>query len=98
MPAASHVIISPAQGFDPMYKSLFDAMSVQGANIHLFGKPFSYHSGWIVEERMGIALAMGADAFDAKRKSEVAAHKILIRTATDREWRGQEETRRYMVV
>ena len=98
MPAASHVIISPAQGFDPVYKGLFDAMSVQGANIHLFGKPFSYHSGGIVEERMGIALAMGADAFDAKRKAEVAAHKILIRTATDREWRGQEETRMHVAV
>lgn len=98
MPAASHVIISPAQGFDPMYKGLFDAMSVPGANIQLFGKPFSYHSGWIVEERMGIALAMGADAFDAKRKAEVAAHKILIRTATDREWRGQEETRMHVAV
>ncbi len=98
MPAASHVIISPAQGFDPMYKGLFDAMSVPGANIQLFGKPLAYHSGWIVEERMGIALAMGADAFDAKRKSEVAAHKILIRTATNREWRGQEETRMHVAV
>ena len=98
MPAASHVIISPAQGFDPMYKGLFDAMSVPGANIQLFGKPLAYHSGWIVEERMGIALAMGADAFDAKRKAEIAAHKILIRTATDREWRGQEETRMHVAV
>ncbi|KAB3546161.1 MAG: formate-dependent phosphoribosylglycinamide formyltransferase [ANME-2 cluster archaeon] len=98
MPAASHVIISQAQGFDPMYKGLFDAMSVPGANIQLFGKPLAYHSGWIVEERMGIALAMGADAFDAKRKSEVAAHKILIRTTTDREWRGQEETRMHVTV
>jgi len=96
MPAASHVIISPAQGFDPMYKGLFDALSVPGANIQLFGKPLAYHSGWIVEERMGIALAMGADAFDAKRKAEVAAHKILIRTATDTEWRGQEETRMHV--
>nr|AAU82464.1 phosphoribosylglycinamide formyltransferase 2 [uncultured archaeon GZfos17F1]QNO49204.1 formate-dependent phosphoribosylglycinamide formyltransferase [Methanosarcinales archaeon ANME-2c ERB4] len=98
MPAASHVIISQAKGFDPMYKGLFDAMSVPGANIQLFGKPLAYHSGWIVEERMGIALAMGADAFDAKRKAEVAAHKILIRTATDREWRGQEETRMHVAV
>jgi len=98
MPAASHVIISQAQGFDPMYKGLFDAMSVPGANIQLFGKPFSYHSRWVVEERMGISLAMGADAFDAKRKAEIAAHKILIRTATDREWRGQEETRMHVAV
>ncbi|MEA3324509.1 MAG: formate-dependent phosphoribosylglycinamide formyltransferase [Euryarchaeota archaeon] len=98
MPAASHVIISPAQGFDPLYKGLFEAMSVPGANIQLFGKPISYHSGWIVEERMGIALAMGADAFDAKMKAEVAAHKILIRTATNREWRGQEETRMHVTV
>ncbi|MEA1894641.1 MAG: formate-dependent phosphoribosylglycinamide formyltransferase [Euryarchaeota archaeon] len=98
MPAASHVIISPAQGFDPMYKGLFEAMSVPGANIQLFGKPLAYHSGWIVEERMGIALAMGADAFDAKRKAEVAAHKILIRTATDREWRGQEDARMHVTV
>ncbi len=98
MPAASHVIISQAQGFDPMYKGLFDAMSVPGANIQLFGKPFSYHSRWVVEERMGISLAMGADAFDAKKKAEIAAHKILIRTATDREWRGQEETRMHVAV
>nr|QNO43711.1 formate-dependent phosphoribosylglycinamide formyltransferase [Methanosarcinales archaeon ANME-2c ERB4]QNO43891.1 formate-dependent phosphoribosylglycinamide formyltransferase [Methanosarcinales archaeon ANME-2c ERB4] len=98
MPAASHVIISQAKGFDPMYKGLFDAMSVPGTNIHLFGKPFSYHSGGVVEERMGIALAMGRDAFDAKKKAEVAAHKILIRTATDREWRGQEETRMHVTV
>jgi formate-dependent phosphoribosylglycinamide formyltransferase (GAR transformylase) len=68
-----------------MYKGIFDAMSVQGTNIHLFGKPLAYHSGWIVEERMGIALAMGADAFDAKRKAEVAAHKILVRTSADPE-------------
>jgi formate-dependent phosphoribosylglycinamide formyltransferase (GAR transformylase) len=81
-----------------MYKGLFDAMSVQGTNIQLFGKPLAYHSGWIVEERMGIALAMGRDAFDAKRKAEVAAHKILIRTSADPEWRGQEETRMHVAV
>ena len=96
-PAASHAIISPAQGFDPEYKGLFDAMAVQGVTINLFGKPLAYHSGWIVEERMGIALATGADAFDAKRKAEVAAHRIMIRTATDRTWRGQEEQRMHVV-
>jgi phosphoribosylglycinamide formyltransferase 2 len=95
-PAASHVILSSAQGFDPEYKGLFDAMSVQGANIYLFGKPLAYHSGWIVEERMGIALALGENAFDAKQKAETAAHKILIRTATDQEWHGQEERRMHV--
>ena len=44
----------------------------------------------------GIALAMGDDAFDAKRKAEVAAHNILIRTAADPAWRGQEEMRMLM--
>ncbi|MEA1944994.1 MAG: formate-dependent phosphoribosylglycinamide formyltransferase [Euryarchaeota archaeon] len=97
MPAASHVILSPAQGFDPEYKGLFDAMTMQGVNIYLFGKPLAYHSGWIVEERMGIALAMGKNAFDAKRKAEIAAHKIMIRTATDKKWRGQEERRMHVV-
>jgi phosphoribosylglycinamide formyltransferase 2 len=96
-PAASHVIISPAQGFDPEYRGLFDAMTVAGTNIHLFGKPLAYHAGWIVEERMGIALAMGRDAFDAKRKAEIAAHKIMIRTATDTEWKGQTERRMHVV-
>ncbi|MCD6206599.1 MAG: ATP-grasp domain-containing protein [Methanosarcinales archaeon] len=96
-PAASHVIISHAAGFDPEYRGVFDAMAVSGVNIHLFGKPLAYHSGWIVEERMGIALAMGDNAFDAKRKAEVAAHKIMIRTAAEREWRGQEEKRMHVV-
>ena len=96
-PAASHVILSPAQGFDPEYKGLFDAMAVSGVNIYMFGKPLAYHGGWIVEERMGIALALGENAFDAKQKAETAAHRIWIRTATDPEWRGQEERRMHVV-
>ncbi|MCK5109147.1 MAG: hypothetical protein KAR25_05600, partial [Methanosarcinales archaeon] len=96
-PAASHVILSPARGFDPEYKGLFDAMTVQGTNIYMFGKPLAYHDGWIVEERMGIALALGENAFDAKQKAEVAAHKIRIRTATEPAWRGQEERRMHVV-
>ena len=73
-------------------------MAACGTNIYLFGKPLAYHSGWIVEERMGIALALGENAFDAKQKAETAAHKILIRTATDQEWKGQEERRMHVVV
>jgi len=96
-PAASHVILSPARGFDPEYKGLFDAMTVQCTNIYMFGKPLAYHDGWIVEERMGIALALGENAFDAKQKAEVAAHKIRIRTATEPAWRGQEERRMHVV-
>lgn len=96
-PAASHVILSPVQGFDPEYQGLFDAMAVQGVNIYLFGKPLAYHAGWIVEERMGITLVLGEDAFDAKRKAEIAAHKIMIRTATDMQWHGQEEKRMHVV-
>ncbi len=96
-PAASHVILSPARGFDPEYKGLFDAMTVQGTNIYMFGKPLAYHDGWIVEERMGIALALGENAFDAKQKAEVAAHKIRIRTSAEPAWREQEERRMHVV-
>jgi hypothetical protein len=52
--------------------------------------------GKISTARMGIALVLGESAFDAKRKAEVAAHKILIRTAADQEWQGQEVRRMHV--
>ena len=93
-PASSHVIKSPSEGWDPQYRGLWNALSTQGVNIYMFGKPMVYLTRGrvgIVEERMGLALALGENALDAKKKAEVAAHNIEMRTRQVHEWKSQDQ-------
>ncbi len=95
MPASSHVIKAGCGGLDPEFKGIWNAGNTPGINIHLFGKPnipYNPKAPKDVHRRLGITLAMGKDALDAKKKAEVAAHKIEMRTKQFKKWIAQDNT------
>lgn len=95
MPAASHVIKAGSGGWDPEFNNLWAAGNVPGVNLYFFGKPnvpYDPKDPHNVHRRLGLTLAMGKDALDAKKKAEVAAHKIGMRTRQFPKWISQDET------
>lgn len=98
-PAATHVFKAPiaVEGYCLEYRGIFEIEKIPGIEIYHFGKPFSYHEedkdvGRVAEERMGIILARGSNALEAKEKAERAAHRILMRSRQCSEWKTQNET------
>ncbi len=91
IPAASHVILSPVEGFDPGYKNLSNAMNEQGISLLLFGKNEAH-----VNRRMGIVLAADKDVQKAKEKAEIAAHKIEIATRQSPKWKPQDSREKHI--
>jgi len=84
--AASHVIISHAEGWYPQF-------SVAGAydddsSILFFGKPETYP-----ERRMGVVLSCGTTVDQARRKAQASAHKVKIDAGKG--WTGQEITEKH---
>jgi len=91
--AASHVILSPYDGHEVSYKGLWDCMGMEGVSLKIFGKPEAH-----VGRRMGVVVATAPTVLEAKRKAEIAAHKIMMK-AGDNPWKGQTEmeTRKHVV-
>ncbi len=95
MPASSHVIKAGCGGWDPEFSGIWNAGNTPGTNIYLFGKPnipYDPKNPKDVHRRLGITLAMGKDALDAKTKAEAAAHKIEMRTRQFKKWIAQDDT------
>lgn len=95
MPASSHVIKAGIGGWDPEFNGIWDAGNTQGVNIYLFGKPnipYNPNNPKDTHRRLGVTLAAGKDALDAKNKAETAAHKINMRTRQFRKWISQDKT------
>ena len=95
MPASSHVIKAASGGWDPEFCGIWNAGNMQGVNVYLFGKPnvpYEPDSPKEVHRRLGIVLATGRDALDAKKKAEISAHKIDMRTRQFEEWVSQDDT------
>lgn len=90
-PAASHVILSPTEGFDPGYKNLSKALNEQGVTVLLFGKNEVFEN-----RRLGVVLATDPDVEKAKRKAEIAAHKIEISTRQNPKWIPQESREKHI--
>lgn len=90
-PAASHVILSPVEGFDPGYKNLTDALNENGVTILLFGKNEAH-----INRRLGIVLATDPDVKKAREKAEIAAHKIEISTRQNPKWQFQESKEKHI--
>lgn len=90
-PAATHVILSPCEGFDPAYKNLSAVLQEEGVSLLLFGKNQAH-----INRRMGIVLATGPDVQKAKEKAEIAAHSIEISTREDPKWRRQESREKHI--
>ncbi len=90
-PGASHVIISPCEGFDPVLGNVYNAINEQGVSMLFFGKPEAH-----VGRRMGIVLATADNVEEAKRKAEKAAHLVEMRTRQQAEWQKQQEKRKHL--
>jgi phosphoribosylglycinamide formyltransferase 2 len=74
-PAASHVILAEEPRESVFYTGIEAALSVPDSKLRLFGKPDT-RTG----RRMGVALALGADTDQARRRAERAAHAVEITT------------------
>lgn len=90
-PAASHVILSPTDGFDPGYKNLSAVLNEEGVTVLLFGKNEAH-----LNRRMGIVLATDIDVQKAKQKAEIAAHKIEMCTRQNPDWQKQESQEKHI--
>jgi len=72
-PAASRVILAQGDSTAPRYEILPEALAEPDTTIRLFGKP-EVHG----ERRMGVALALGADLEEAKRKAIRTASLVRV--------------------
>jgi phosphoribosylglycinamide formyltransferase 2 len=70
-PGAAHVILSPAEGWGPRFGGLWEAYTIPGVRVQLFGKPSAYP-----ERRLGIALAQAPTVKEAREKARAAAEAI----------------------
>ncbi len=90
-PGASHVILSPCEGWVPGVRSLWQAMG-NDVSLFLFGKPEAH-----VNRRMGLVVALADNVREAQKKAENAAHKIEMQTQQQPEWKGQQEKRMHLL-
>lgn len=91
VPAASHVILSPATGYDPGYKNMSEALAEPGISLFLFGKNEAH-----IDRRMGVVIATDRDVRKACEKAEIAAHIIKIATRQNSKWIPQESREKHI--
>lgn len=91
IPAASHVLLAPVEGFDPGYKNLSDALCEPGISLYLFGKNEAH-----IDRRMGVVIATDRDVRKACEKAEIAAHKIEINTRQNASWSMQNSREKHI--
>ena len=72
-PAASRVILATGDSTAPRYVVAPEALAAPDTTIRLFGKPEVHGT-----RRMGVALSLGRDVEDAKRKAIAAAGAVTV--------------------
>lgn len=77
-PAASHVVLADRAAAEVVFDGLTTALTVPDTKLRLFGKPDTRPG-----RRMGVALALGKDTDEARRRAEEAAHAISLVTPPD---------------
>lgn len=90
-PGASHVILSPCEGWVPGVRNLWQAMG-KDVSLFLFGKPEAH-----INRRMGIVVALADSVKEAQEKAEKAAHSIEMQTQQQQKWMGQQEKRLHVI-
>jgi phosphoribosylglycinamide formyltransferase 2 len=70
-PGASAVIYGGVEAIGIAFDGLAEALTVEGADLRLFGKPHSF-----ARRRMGVALARGPDVDTARTRAREAAAKV----------------------
>ncbi|MBL7054512.1 formate-dependent phosphoribosylglycinamide formyltransferase [Candidatus Woesearchaeota archaeon] len=91
-PGATHVVLSPYEGWDAGFGNLFKAFDTKGISFMLFGKPEAH-----VDRRMGLVLATGDNVEEAKLKAEKTAHLIEMKTAQFQKWKGQQDKEKHLI-
>lgn len=74
-PAASHVILAEGDSQQVSFDGLAEAFTVPETKLRLFGKPDTRPG-----RRMGVALSLGRDTDEARKRAEEAAHAVILRT------------------
>ncbi len=72
-PAASHVILADESASEVAFGGLAAALAVPETKVRLFGKPDTRPG-----RRMGVALSLGKDTSEARKRAEDAAHMVRI--------------------
>lgn len=72
--AASHVILADREAAAAAFDGLEEAFSVPETKLRLFGKPDTRPG-----RRMGVALSLGRDTDQARKRAEEAAHAVVLR-------------------
>ncbi len=72
-PGASHAILAEESSLSVSFHGIDAALAVPDSKIRLFGKPDTRKG-----RRMGVALALGEDTDQARRRAERAAHAVKI--------------------
>jgi phosphoribosylglycinamide formyltransferase 2 len=85
-PGASHVIVSPSEGWNPQFRGREKAL--QHGDVWIFKKPYAFHEPHH-GRRLGVALALADTVAEAINQAELAAHAIEIRTNEVPEWKPQ---------
>ena len=73
-PAASHVILAEEPGESVSFTGIEAALAVPETKLRLFGKPDTR-----IGRRMGVAVALGRDTDQARRRAERAAHAVRLK-------------------
>lgn len=72
-PGASAVILAPGSSNQPHYAGIADALTIPTSKLRLFGKPRCH-----LNRRMGVALALGTTAEEAKERAIACARKVQV--------------------
>ena len=73
VPGASYAILAHGNMKNPTYEGVAEALKIKGTHIRIFGKPIV--SG---HRRMAVALAIGKDIKEARKKAAAAAKKVKV--------------------
>lgn len=91
-PGATHVVLSPSEGWDASFGNIFKAINMPGVSFLCFGKPEAH-----VDRRMGLVLATADTVEEAKKKAEKAAHEIEMRTRQEQEFKKQTDKEKHLL-
>ena len=90
--AATHVVLSPYEGWDPAFGNIYRALNMKGISFMAFNKPEAH-----INRRMGIVLATAPTVQEAKLKAEKAAHLLQMKTRQFQEWRPQQDKEKHLM-
>jgi phosphoribosylglycinamide formyltransferase 2 len=93
-PGASHVIVSPSEGWNPQFKGIEKAL--QHGDVWIFKKPFAFHEPHH-GRRLGVALSLADTVAEAIKEAELTAHCIEIKTNEHPQWKKQWMNEKHVV-